>query len=197
MKKIVILVVLLFVAMFSVAALAEVTVNLTYIGPNGQNNGSYYTDPYYGSLDGGQTVFDMYCDDFNHEANQGETNPYYMLNGAGDLSLGRFSELQYAEVFYLVSQFGSHTDAWVPLTQAIWDITSNAGYGDADTLAWVADAETNYGTVDMANFVVFAPLDKDLGPQEFVAPTPEPASLLILGSGILAAATGLRKSLQA
>jgi hypothetical protein len=196
MKKALVLVAFFAITLFSLSAFAAPTiVDLTYIGPNGQNNGQYYTDPYYGSLDGGTTVFAMFCDDFGHEASPGATNPYYMLNGAGDLSLARFSPLQYAEVFYLVSQFPTHTDAWIPLTQAIWDITSNAGYGDPDTLAWIADAEANHGNVDMSQFVVFAALDKENGPQEFVAPTPEPTTLFMVGTGLLGIVSAVRKRL--
>jgi hypothetical protein len=67
-----------------------------------------HDNPYYGLLDGGNTVFNMFCDVVNHQVGIGDTWPVTIINGA-NASRGRFfssiGQVGYDEPFWLSRQY--------------------------------------------------------------------------------------------
>jgi len=196
---------ILVIVAFSSMAFAG-TVNLTLVSVNGQiaENGTDYVNPYTGSLNGGKTVFPIFCDDLLNGMGIGQTAQYYALNGGGNLSQGRWSTQQYGKEFYLVSQFAVHPGSEVALTEAMWNVTTPGSFGDNgktamfNPLFWGIMAG-NYtpNAAFMKSFTVFAPAN---GTQEFITytsqvPTPEPSTLLMMGSSLIGLAGLARKRL--
>ena len=163
--------------------------NLTLTGVNGASQDGVNVNPYFGSFDGGNTVFNMFCDDLSHEVSVGQTWPVTIINGA-NASSGRFfgsiGQQGYDELFWLDTQYTQANKAsWGDISEAGWDITSPGAYTSSSVLSWVIKANANYGTIDPADFEILVPTG-DAG-QEMTTDAPifEPSSISILaGSGL-------------
>jgi hypothetical protein len=161
---------------------------LTLMGVNGAQQGGVYVNPYYGSMDGGNTIINIFCDDLSHEVGIGQSWPVTVLNGA-NASGGRFyssiGQVGYDELFWLSTQYTLANKAnWGDISEAGWDITSPGAFKDSSVLSWVSQAEANYGSINPGNFWIFAPTG---GGQEMTGygPLLEPSTLSILaGSGL-------------
>jgi hypothetical protein len=76
---------LAFALLFSGFAFADSTVNMTFIGPGGNNGGGVYTYPYNFSINGGPST-PLICDAFDNDVVSGETwtaNVSSLLSGSG------------------------------------------------------------------------------------------------------------------
>jgi hypothetical protein len=190
---------------------ADGTTTMLFTGVNGANNGVYYVSPYTGTMNYGtsnaQTV-GLFCDDINNDVYIGETwtanvtsmasgnfsNTRYG-NGSVNPNLGTTNPLTlYEEGAWLVSQFGSHTNDYVSLQYALWDLmspgaepTNYAGTDGIKVSQWLTWAGQNYGQINPANFEIIT----NVGTlayrgqvQEFIVQTPEPATVVLLLIGI-------------
>jgi hypothetical protein len=63
--------------------------DLTLMGVNGTQRNGEYDNPYYGSMDGGGTIINIFCDDLSHQVSIGQQWPVTLINGA-NASGGRF-----------------------------------------------------------------------------------------------------------
>ncbi len=190
---------------------ADGTTTMLFTGVNGANDGVYYVSPYTGTMNYGtsnaQTV-GLFCDDINNDVYIGETwtanvtsmasgnfsNTRYG-NGSVNPNLGATNPLTlYEEGAWLVSQFGSHTNDYVSLQYALWDLmspgaepTNYAGTDGIKVSQWLTWAGQNYGQINPANFEIIT----NVGTlayrgqvQEFIVQTPEPATVVLLLIGI-------------
>ena len=187
--------ILAFVLFFAGLAMADNIQTLTFVGVNGFNQNGYYDDPYYGSFDGGNTLFNIFCDDSLHDVSPGEQWQVNVINGvdaSGARFFGSIGQQGYDMLFWLDTQYtAANHSSWGDISEAGWDITNPGEFG-GNALLWLGLAEANWTSINPANFVILTPTDPN-GGQEMTAPVPEPSGLLLLGSGILTLAGVARK----
>jgi hypothetical protein len=185
------------------SALADVDVNFT--GVNGVADFGYYVGPYYGTIDGSPVT--LYCVDFANDVFFGESWQANLTSlASGDLSNTRYGGIVgppdgqqlYEEAAWLTTQYASNPNSYGDIQATIWQLfdsnapTPSSGY-------WLQMAQDNYTSLDLRNFDVVT----NLGPvtatgqvQEYVidpAPVPEPSSLILLLTTLLALALWARR----
>jgi hypothetical protein len=179
---------------------------IRFDGVGGASQGGVYTAPYFLSINDAGDISVM-CIDFTHHVTTGETWDGNITNlSAADLSdtrLGDSGYVTYREQAWLYSQFMAGAGPSGDINYAVWALIS----ADAKTSAgWTAGAQHWYDlatTTDLANFStvsfnIITPKDlTGTGPQEFITTgTPEPAGLVLVGSGLLGLAGFGRRKLR-
>ena len=206
MKKLLMIVFLIMA--FSITVAPSVMANTLYLnGVNGQIDltGRVYIDPYLGGLDNPKALDNIFCVDPMHESYQ---NTHWTVNetvldtntSLAKTYLGDSGRVQYEEMAYLII---SNTDYWgkqaylaqnQAIQAAIWYIASpisNNGYGQSND--WVTFAAAHYQGGDYSNVLILT--DVDGRNQEFIKLVPEPATMLLLGLGLLGIA-GIRRKFR-
>jgi|SRR5271156_2539945 len=193
----------------------ETPVTMTFAGVNGINDGAYFVSPYSGlmSSNGQNTLVTLFCDDFNNDVTWNQTWQAYVTPlSSSDLSNTRYGNSLdvalllgtdpfystytaaqlYAQAAWLTEQFNqyltSNPGQVIALQYAIWDLFDPNAPTNAAAQAWILSAEQNYGSVNLNNFEVVTnvgPLSLTGQVQEFIIPTPEPGTFLLLGAGLL------------
>ena len=182
-------------------------VTLQFTGVNGANNGHYYVSTYYGTLNGAPVT--LYCVDI---ANSVHFNQVWQANlstitNGSNLSSTRYGSLPNALALYqraawLINQFPTHTSDYVNLQYALWNLFNPSRAPDsAGSNSWLALAAANFGSMSFGNFRVvtnISPVYLTGQVQEFIiivppSPVPEPATLALFGSGLIAVATVVRR----
>ena len=166
------------------------TVQLTFIGPEGASSGGQYIYPYDFNIQNGSTTetnVKLMCISLLNHIENGES---WIADVFTASSLGTDYE-EAAYLFHVASTSGD--PATVADAQwAAWGLFDPSSPGNGDDLSLlVAQAIANAGSY--GNYLVYVPQDDtqtgNLGtPQMFVgppAPTPEPGSLLLLGTAVL------------
>ena len=157
---------------------------------------------------------DIFCVDFNHNINTGDVVSAYLTNLGADGALvagGNYTRntslTSYLEAAWLSGQINAanmHTTAGLAISGAIWQTMAGntlylqigsgfyndyvSGSDHTGSIAyWAGQAAANYSSVNPSEWVVVTPTNfKDGGAQEFVTHvTPEPATLILMGSGLL------------
>jgi hypothetical protein len=194
LKKLVVLLGLVFTAAACFAA--PVTIVFTSFHQNQWQLGY----PYTATISGVSGVAVM-CDDWVHGGLPGQTwQANYTDLGTGDLSLLRFNQLPnaltlYDEAGWLLLQTRVVPQAqWQDINYAVWHVfnpsTPLPGTGP---LYWLnlAQQEANLGFpgVNFHQIGIYTPIDQyDVntnGPQELLTIVPEPASLVLMASGLV------------
>lgn len=188
-----------------VAAQADTTVSMTLVGVGGAHQNGVYVAPYLFQFTPTGPKIGMMCDDFTHEDHVPETYTALVSN-ISDLSQTRFFAtygLQgYKEVFWLYDQYLAHPSEAGNINFAVWavfypnlytDPTLKAKYWNSAEQAWLTAAQTaDLSHYDFSGFLVYTPLDPTT-PQEMITKTPEPASMVLFGSGLVTLAGLIRK----
>jgi len=177
--------------------------SVTFTGVNGAHDSHYYVSPYYGTLNGVQVV--LYCVDIRNSVHVGQTwqaNLSTLTNGS-DLSNTRYGGAAnalalYQQAAWLTTQFASHTNDYVNLQYALWNLFTPSAPDTVGSNAWLQQAALNYSTINLSNFRIItnvAPvtLSGSNQVQEFITVVPEPASLVLFGSGMAALAGVIRR----
>ena len=200
MKKIAYFASALCIAVLSGSAKAD-TLTLT-----GAATGS--TGPYQLNLNG-TTPVNLFCLDDFRTVSIGETWNVTVENGADFLTTNTHSsDFKYEEEAYIYSMLGvsnghGHTYNATDIQEALWYIFDNSEKTDsyANTLLSNA-AGFHYTSSFLDDYSFYIPTGHGNNlPQEMIgtaidpAPTPEPSSLLLLGSGLVGMAGVVRRKL--
>jgi hypothetical protein len=202
--------VLVAVVLFSLTAFAD-TVNLNFVGPQGNNSGGEYTYPYEFKINNSTSTVDLMCISFDRTISVGQSwtaNIMAIPLDSAQLSIDyrAAAQLLYIadQAFHGLNQQYSSTDAqW-----AAWEVfdpavKTNPGYtaGAAalDTLAFqyaVNPVITASGFYNQ--FKVYVPTDtSSSGPQALLgyspSPVPEPATLSLFGAGLTVLGVTIRR----
>jgi hypothetical protein len=189
--------------LLSSAALAD-SVNLTLIGPGGNNGGGVYTYPYNFSINGGPST-PLICDTFDNEIISGESwtaNVNGLLSGNG---LFGNDPLAYKAAGLIFEGILAHTVNPTVGNWAIWGLfSSNAatnpyffGSGAAllDAQYLLTAVFTSNSAVD--GLVLYTPVSGTQSwggtPQEFIGlvPAPEPGELSLIFTTLLFGLAGI------
>jgi hypothetical protein len=202
MRRLLLVLALLLGAVAAHAAPVYVTL-LGFNGGTWQNGYPYYLA--FGNPPG--QVQTAMCDDYMHGGSPGQSwNANVTILGSDNLATTRFNMMQNALTLYeeagwiLLQTPFTNSSQWKDMNYAVWHIFDSAVPLDMGAQGWLnaaeAEAQLGFPGIDFNKVFILTPVDQydpNLShPQEFIyldpptgASTPEPGTLVLLGSGAL------------
>ncbi|MGB7552935.1 MAG: PEP-CTERM sorting domain-containing protein [Candidatus Korobacteraceae bacterium] len=176
--------------LLAIAPASASTVDVNFVGLGGASQNGVYTYPYYLTVNNGPWT-PMMCDDFYDHISVGDSWQANITQlSSGDMSQTRFGDLtKYQEAAYLLLQTRVVDQSqWGNINWAVWDIFDpSADPGAAYQPGvdyWLTKAETvDLSKINFSGVWIVTPTG-GYG-QEFLYATPEPGTLLLIGSGLL------------
>ena len=160
---------------------------MTFLSTGSNAADGYYTYPYYFSINGSATATPLMCLSFDRHITQGETWTADAFTPAS---------IQELEATWLLNDAQKNPANASIDNVAAWMLFSNNVPADAGASAQLALALLGYIGITPGDFVLYVPVagfNPADPPQIFLGNTPEPMSLLLLGSGILGLAVGVKR----